>query len=329
MRYAFGAAIFILAAVAFCFGWRATDLAGRLREREQTIHELKHRLGAVEKEIVTQRELLRGQTLTQTLRTPDEFLALFPARFPSGNWQPAEAAFEDCWFLSADGLRLHGWLLRHPEPKGAVLYIHGNAGNVTHRAARAQMLSRRCAASIFLFDFRGYGRSEGTPTVAGLLRDARAARALLAEREGVAESQIVLLGESLGGAVAVELAAADGARGLILESTFSSLKEVASAHYPSWLVDTVVADRLHSAKSIRNFHGPLLQVHGDRDRTIHWHSAKHCTPPPTNPKRWSSFRATVTMTRCRRSTNSNWMPSSANFLTEPLLPPTQLMHQLH
>jgi fermentation-respiration switch protein FrsA (DUF1100 family) len=130
------------------------------------------------------------------------------------------------------------------------------------------MFSQRYAASVLVFDYRGYGRSEGTPTIGGLLHDARAARALLAERMGIAENEVVLLGESLGGAVAVELAAKDGARGLILESTFSSLKEAAASHYPTWLVDTLVADRLNSSARISSYLGPLLQVHGANDRTI-------------------------------------------------------------
>jgi fermentation-respiration switch protein FrsA (DUF1100 family) len=118
-----------------------------------------------------------------------------------------------------------------------------------------------------IFDYRGYGRSEGTPTVKGILQDALAARKFLVKRTGVADARIILTGQSLGGAVAVELAAQGGARGLVLESTFSSLRDVASQHYPAlaWLVP---AGKLDSTARITRYQGPLLQSHGDTDQTI-------------------------------------------------------------
>ena len=248
--------------------WRQSVVIRENRVRAHTIYSLEQELDAARQELIQRRELLRSQTLANPSRTPDEFLALFPAKYPLGNWQPAESVFEDCWFRSDDGLRLHGWLLHRDNPREVVLLLHGNAGNLTHRAASAVALSERYQASVFVFDYRGYGRSEGAPTIPGLLLDARAARALVAEREGIREENVILLGESLGGAIAVHLAAEDGARALVLQSTFSSLKEVAAAHYPAILVDALVANRLDSAAKIKSYRGPLLQVHGQADRTI-------------------------------------------------------------
>lgn len=263
--------LLVIGALTAALLWMVTSRA-RLeriqRDQENAVLLLKQELETSRQDVVVQRELLRQQTLTSTNRTPDEYLALFPARFPQGNWQPAESLFEDCWFRSADGLRLHGWLLHRDRPKHVMLLLHGNAGNLTHRAALAKVLSERYDASVLVFDYRGYGRSEGTPTIPGLLLDARAARALLAEREGMNVPDTILMGESLGGAVAVDLAADDGARALILQGTFSSLKEVAAAHYPAVLVDALVADRLHSAERIKRYRGPLFQSHGAADRTI-------------------------------------------------------------
>ena len=92
--------------------------------------------------------------------------------------------------------------------------------------------------------------------------------ALLAQRENISEMDVILIGESLGGAIAVDLAASDGARALILQSTFSSLKEVAAIHYPRILVEALVADRLDSTAKIKQYRGPLMQIHGETDRTI-------------------------------------------------------------
>src|SRR5439155_17149604 len=125
--------------------------------------------------------------------------------------------FEDAWFEADDGTRLHGWFAEAKNPRAVVLHTHGNAGNVTHRAPLLELFRERLRASILVFDYRGYGRSEGTPDEKGILADARAARRWLAKRAGVAESDVVLHGTSLGGGVAVDLAARDGARGLVLE----------------------------------------------------------------------------------------------------------------
>jgi fermentation-respiration switch protein FrsA (DUF1100 family) len=197
----------------------------------------------------------------------DELLLFFPSAYPDGNWKPDGLKFEDAWFSAADGTRLHGWYCPCENARAVVLYAHGNAGNLAHRSPRMKYLQTHLRVAALVFDYRGYGRSAGTPTAENILQDARAARKFLAGRAGVAESQIVLLGDSLGGAVATDLAGTDGARGLILESTFSSLADVATHHYPNlaWLVP---ADKLNSVARIARYKGPLLQSHGDADRTI-------------------------------------------------------------
>jgi len=218
-------------------------------------------------------------------RRLDELLIFVPSKFPEGNWRPARLKYEDCWFTASDGVRLHGWYCPQQRPAAVVLYMHGNGGNLTYCAEYAALLGQRFHLSVMLFDYRGYGRSEGAPTVEGVLRDARAAREWLAQREGIAAKDIVLWGRSLGGAVAVDLAA-DGARALVLESTFSSLREAAGAHYPRPLVRLLVADRLNSAEKIRQYHGPLLQSHGDADRTVPYALGQRLFQAANEPKRF-------------------------------------------
>ena len=149
-----------------------------------------------------------------------------------------------------------------------------------------QLLHDRFAVSVMVFDYRGYGRSEGVPTIEGVLRDARAARLYLAEAEGIEEKDIVLLGESLGGAVAVDLAGGDSARGLILESTFSSLREVAASHFAKVLANVLVADKLDSAAKITKYRGPLLQSHGDRDGTVPYDLGRKLFQAANKPKQF-------------------------------------------
>jgi fermentation-respiration switch protein FrsA (DUF1100 family) len=216
-------------------------------------------------------------------------LLFFPRPYPDGNWQPKTVTPEDAWFEAAYGVRLHGWFAEAPEPRAVVLFCHGNGGNVTSWGWVLRLYRDRLNASVLVFDYRGYGKSEGTPSEAGLLADARAARRWLAARTGVAERNIVVVGRSLGGGVAVDLAAKDGARALILESTFPSLPEVAAHHVPWLPTHWLMSTRLNSVAQIGNYHGPLLQSHGDADRTIPYEMGRKlfdaADEPPAFPHR--------------------------------------------
>lgn len=212
-------------------------------------------------------------------------LIFMPSVYPDGYWTPKDLAFEDAWFEAGDGTRLHGWYVPAENPRAVVLFAHGNAGNITNRIDIADSLAHVLGASVLMFDYRGYGRSEGQPSEAGVLADTRAARRWLAKRAGVAESDIVLMGESLGGGVMVELAATDGARALVLENTFTSLPDVAAFHYPWLPVKLLMRSRFNSARKIRDYHGPLLQVHGDSDTIIPFKIGQQLFEAANEPKR--------------------------------------------
>jgi fermentation-respiration switch protein FrsA (DUF1100 family) len=219
-----------------------------------------------------------------TLMWLEESLIFFPDKHPVGNWNPRGIAFEDAWFTADDGVKLHGWYVPHENPRAVILYTHGNAGNITNRAYVLETLHDTVGASVLILDYRGYGRSEGAPNEAGVLADARAARAWLAEREGIDEKDVVLLGRSLGGAVAVDLAAKDGTKALILESTFTSIPDMAAYHY-SWLpVRFLIRNRLDSLSKIGDYHGPLLQSHGDTDTIVPYESGKRLFEAANEPK---------------------------------------------
>jgi uncharacterized protein len=188
-------------------------------------------------------------------------------------------------FTSADGTRLHGWYAHQDEPTAVVLYCHGNAGNVTDRQQILKLFNDSFKASVLVFDYRGYGKSEGKPDEAGILADARAARRWLAERNGVAEKDAVLVGRSLGGAVAVDLAQ-DGARGLVLECTFTSLTDVADHHLWPLPGGALLRTKLHSAAKIGAYRGPLLQSHGTADATVPFALGQKLFTAANEPKRF-------------------------------------------
>ncbi len=206
-----------------------------------------------------------------------------PAPYPAGDWRPDGLRCEDAWFEADDGTQLHGWYVDHPQPRGVALFCHGNAGNVTVLAETLRILNQRHRLAVMTFDYRGYGRSAGKPSEEGILQDARAARRWLATRTGTSESGIILMGQSLGGAVAIDLASHDGARALVVASTFTSLPDVAASHFPWLLPRWNMAMRLDSLKKIPNYSGPLLISHGDADEVIplqHGERLYHAAPGP-------------------------------------------------
>jgi hypothetical protein len=214
----------------------------------------------------------------------EETFLYFPVKYPEGDWNPPGLVFEDAWFDAADGTHLHGWFVPCEHARAVALFAHGNAGNLSHRAELLADL-HRLGVAVLAFDYRGYGRSAGSPTEAGVLADGRAARAWLAKRAGISESDLVLMGESLGGAVAVQLAAEAPARGLVLENTFSSAPDVAGFHYP-WLPVKLMRTKFDSASAIAKYHGPLLQVHGDADTIVPIRFGQKLFAAANEPKRF-------------------------------------------
>ncbi len=214
-----------------------------------------------------------------------DHLLFQPARYPDGDCAPAGSRFEDAWFNSTNGAKLNGWFAEAEHPRAVVLYTEGNGGNITTRRDVLTLFRDRLKTSVLVFDYQGYGKSEGAPSREGILSDARAARRWLAERTGVAEKDIVLVGQSLGGSVAVDLAARDGARGLVLENTFSSLTDVTEAHFGR-MAGRLVTNQLDSATRIKDYKGPLLQTHGDRDSLVPFAQGRRLFEAANEPKRF-------------------------------------------
>lgn len=203
------------------------------------------------------------------LMTMLETRLVYPAPSPeSGLWNPTGYAHEDVHFESEDGTRLHGWLFEHTKPKYIALYCHGNGEDVSSHAALMDRLRSELDATVFVFDYRGYGQSEGRPKEAGVVADGMAAHQWLAEYAGVEPSDVVLMGRSLGGGVAVASAAKLGAKALVLQSTFARMVDTAALHYPWLPVRWVMHNRYNSIARAADYHGPVMQSHGASDGMI-------------------------------------------------------------
>ena len=176
---------------------------------------------------------------------------------------------EDIQIAVADDVTLQGWFLpaRQQPPLWTVVVFNGNAGNRAYRVPLAEAL-RRHGLSVLLFDYRGFGDSTGSPTEDGLHDDARAVHAYLVRRSDVRADRLVYFGESLGTAVAVQLAVEHPPAALILRSPFTSLVDVGRLHYPILPVRWLLRDRFSSIDAIARVRSPVLIVAGDRDRIV-------------------------------------------------------------
>lgn len=198
----------------------------------------------------------------------DRFFVYHPAPWIDRDWARVSGLpLQEVWFQAEDGAKLFGWYVENRATPVVLLWCHGNAGNVIHRLDNLVELYR-LGFSVFLFDYRGYGRSQGRPTEEGLYRDALAAYDYLAKDRHVAPERLVLFGRSLGGAVAGQVAAQRPAAGLILESAFPSIAAVARAHYFGLPVDWLLGAEFNLAKELAGLSLPVLVIHGDRDDTI-------------------------------------------------------------
>jgi uncharacterized protein len=194
-------------------------------------------------------------------------LLYFPSRGIIETPDRAGLDYRDLWLETDDGERLHGWWIdARKDSLGHLLLCHGNAGNIGDRVLHAALLTAT-GFDVLLFDYRGYGRSSGTPSEDGTYRDARAALTCLLEQPGVDPSRVFYFGESLGGAVALDLALERPPAGLVLLSAFTGVRELGRLHYP-FVPAALVPDAYPALRRIHELHAPLLVLHGDRDDIV-------------------------------------------------------------
>lgn len=205
----------------------------------------------------------------------------FPYRYPQGEWQmQAVLNAEDVSIETSDRVKLHAWWIPSAGSKIATLFLHGNAGNITHRGSHVREIIA-AGSSLLLLDYRGYGKSAGRPTEAGLYADADAAYEHLAAR-GYRPEQIVIHGESLGTAVAADLASRHLSAGLVLEAPFTSARDVAAKMLP--LIGPLLIWSYDTRAKIRRVRAPVLILHGDHDEVIPFEMGRALFDAAPTPK---------------------------------------------
>jgi fermentation-respiration switch protein FrsA (DUF1100 family) len=203
---------------------------------------------------------------------------------------PAAAglSFEDVTLTTPDGVALHGWWIPAPNARAVLLFFHGNAGNISHRLDSIKIF-HDLGISVFIFDYRGYGQSEGRPSIKGTGIDALAAWKWLTEDKKIPAGKIVVFGRSLGAAVAVELTRSVSPGALILESAFSSLGDMAP-FFLSPVVRLVTRDAWNSTRVAESITVPTLCVHSPEDEMISYRQGRRLYDALAGEKMFTDIR---------------------------------------
>ena len=188
-----------------------------------------------------------------------------PSKYPEGYWdtQRSSGAF-DVWMEASDGVKIHGWWVQRDGSPLATLFLHGNGGNIAYYAPHVQDIVA-AGSSVLILDYRGYGKSSGRPSEQGLYRDSEAGFIYLLGK-GYGPEQIVMHGQSLGTAVAVDLASRRPCAALILEAPFTAASDVAGTVVP--FLGPLLIRSFNSLPKIRWILVPKLFMQGDRDEVI-------------------------------------------------------------
>ncbi len=205
--------------------------------------------------------------LTLLLYLTQESYVYFPSRVLVHTPADAGLGYDEARFQADDGTALHGWFVPAPGARFTLLFLHGNAGNISHRL-ESLLLFRRLGMSSFIFDYRGYGQSTGKPSEKGTYRDAEAAWRYLVETRGIPPRQIIFFGRSLGGAVATWLATRYPPRALIVESVFTSVPDLGAEIYPFLPVRLLARIYYNTLRRISTLRHPVLVVHSRDDEIV-------------------------------------------------------------
>lgn len=197
--------------------------------------------------------------------------------------------YEEVRLNTADGEGLHAWFVPTPQPRGTVLLFHGNAGNISHRLDYLLML-HRLGYSSFIFDYRGYGKSSGSPSEPGTYRDAEAAWRYLTVTRNIEPRRIALLGESLGGAVAAWLASRQQPGALVLASAFTSVPDMGADVYPLLPVRLLSRFGYNTRAYLKNVETPLLIAHSREDEIIPYRHGQALFEAAREPKTFLEMR---------------------------------------
>ncbi|MBL7131383.1 MAG: alpha/beta hydrolase [Candidatus Omnitrophica bacterium] len=212
----------------------------------------------------------------------------FPAKDLSYTPDTFDLEYEDIFLTTKDGLKIYAWFISaNSNMRYTLLFSHGNGGNISHRISKIVMLNK-LGLNIFIYDYRGYGKSEGRPSEAGIYLDAQAAYNYLTKEKGISPDNIIAYGESLGSTVSIDLASKVKLKALILEGAFSRGKDMAGEIYP-FLPSCFIHTKFDSLSKIKNMTIPKLFIHSSNDEIVPIQLSRKLFDAAPDPKTFTTL----------------------------------------
>lgn len=212
-------------------------------------------------------------------------MVYFPSKTLAQLPSDIKLPYNEVEIKTQDGVQLHGWMVGEEGSRDVVIFFHGNGGNISYNL-NFLTIFHRLGLKTFIFDYRGYGRSQGKPTEEGTYLDAEAAWNYLTETKGIPNERIILFGHSLGGAIATHLAAKVKPRALILEATFTSAPDLGQGMYPFFPVRMLCKFQYNTRDLIREINTPVLVIHSPNDEIIPFRHGERLFQVANEPKRF-------------------------------------------
>ena len=225
----------------------------------------------------------------------------FPNRIMALNPEALRLPWEDVYFKTNDGVKLNGWFFKNPTASSTILFAHGNAGNISDRLLKIKFFYD-LGLNVFIFDYRGYGKSQGRPSEAGIYQDAQSAYDYLQSRPDVNRKRLILYGASLGGAVVIDLATHASAALLVVESSITSARDMARIYYP-FVPSFFLSLKLDSISKVRDLNLPKLFIHSIDDDVVPFWIGRKLFEAAGEPKEFLTYTAgimTALLPRTRR-----------------------------
>ena len=223
----------------------------------------------------------------------DRWLAFFPTKEITNTPDDLGMPFEEVYFPAADGKQLHGWFIPG-RGDDTIVWFHGNAGNISNRVYNVMLMNAHLESNLFIFDYRGYGLSEGSPSEKGVYSDGEGALQYLRSRDDIDHDRLVLFGHSLGGCVVADLAMRHRAKAVIIESSFTSVDAMSRYTQPtlSRFIPTrlLVKSRFDSISKMPHIHSPVMIVHGNKDVTVPIEMGRELFDAANEPKHFYEIK---------------------------------------
>jgi fermentation-respiration switch protein FrsA (DUF1100 family) len=212
----------------------------------------------------------------------------FPYRAINATPEDIGLEYEDINIRTRDGIRLSTWFIPSEDSRAVLLFCHGNGGNISHRLAKLQILNK-LNLSVLIYDYRGYGRSKGSPDEEGIYLDAETVYDYLVNKKGVSPESIIAFGESLGAAVSADLALKHDIKGVIIEEGFPSVKAV-GMHYFPFIPNFIYKSKYDTKEKLKSLKAPKLIFHSIDDEIIPFDMGKRLFEAAAEPKEFIELR---------------------------------------